>query len=174
MTSISAKPQVLVLGGGFAALETAFLLRMRLRDQADIRLVSDHDHFIFRPNSIYVPFGADPAVAARRAAQAARQRRINFERGSVAEVDPDARFVALTDGQRFGYDKLVVATGADTHAEEIPGLEEHAATIWTPDSMLEVRRRFEQVRDARGAASASACCSSSRRTTSAPGRSTRS
>jgi NADH dehydrogenase FAD-containing subunit len=31
--------------------------------------------------------------------------------------------------------------------EEIPGLAEHAATIWTPQSMLGVRERFERVRD---------------------------
>ena len=68
--------------------------------------------------------------------------------------------MSLDDGQRFAYDKLVIATGADTNAREIPGLAEHAATIWTTDSMLEVRRRFE--RDARpraGAASGSECSS---------------
>jgi sulfide:quinone oxidoreductase len=75
------------------------------------------------------------------------RRHIEFERGSVAEVDPDRRLVTLEDGERFGYDKLVIATGADTNAGEIPGLAEHGATIWTTDSMLEVRRRFEQVRD---------------------------
>ena len=51
-----AKPRILVLGGGFAALESAFLLRMRLHDQVDLRLVSDSDRFTFRPNSTYVPF----------------------------------------------------------------------------------------------------------------------
>ena len=40
---MNAKPRVLILGGGFAALESAFLLRMRLHDEVDIRLVSDSD-----------------------------------------------------------------------------------------------------------------------------------
>jgi sulfide:quinone oxidoreductase len=143
-----AKPQVLVLGGGFAALEAAFLLRMRLHDQVDLRLVSDRDHFTFRPNSIYVPFGADPGSLLVDLHKPLRRRHIDFELGSVAEVDADTRLVSLADGQRFRYDKLIVATGADTHAQEVPGLAEHAATIWTPDSMLEVRRRFAQARDA--------------------------
>ena len=144
---MTSTPRILVLGGGFAALEAAFLLRMRLGDRAAIRLVSDNDHFVFRPNSIYVPFGRDPSSLLVDLRKPLARRRINFEHGGVNEVDPDARFVTLTDGQRFGYDKLVVATGADTHAEEIPGLDEHAATIWTSDSMLGVRRRFEQARD---------------------------
>jgi len=55
--------------------------------------------------------------------------------------------VSLADGQRFRYDKLIVATGADTHATEVPGPTEHAATIWPTGSMLDVRRRFADVRD---------------------------
>jgi sulfide:quinone oxidoreductase len=144
---MTSKPRILVLGGGFAALEAAFLLRMSAGEDAAIRLVSDNDHFVFRPNSIYVPFGTDPSSLLVGLRRPLARRRINFEHGGVAEVDPDARFVTLTDGQRFAYDKLVVATGADTNAGEIPGLEEHAATIWTSDSMLGVRRRFEQARD---------------------------
>jgi NADH dehydrogenase FAD-containing subunit len=120
---------------------------MRLRDAVDIRLVSDSDDFVFRPNSIYVPFGADPASLRRDLHRPLGRRRINFERGSVGEVDTDARFVSLADGQRFRYDRLVVATGAATHPEEVPGLAEHAATIWTTESMLDVRRRFAEVRD---------------------------
>jgi sulfide:quinone oxidoreductase len=145
---MAAKPQILILGGGFAALEAAFLLRMRLHDQVGIRVVSDQDAFVFRPNSIYVPFGAEPASLLTGLARPLARRRIAFEHGRVGEVDADARFVGLRDGQRFRYDKLIVATGADTHAGEVPGLEQHAATIWTPQSMLEVRRRFHEARDA--------------------------
>ncbi len=143
---MTATPQVVVLGGGFAALETAFLLRMRLHDRVDIRLASDRDQFVFRPNSIYVPFGADPASLLVGLHKPLAKRGIAFDRSPVAEVDVDNRFVSLADGQRVRYDKLVVATGADTHAEEVPGLSEHAATIWTSDSMLGVRRHFEDVR----------------------------
>ena len=144
---MSATPQVLVLGSGFAALETAFLLRMRLHEQVDIRLVAEREEFLFRPNSIYVPFGADPESLRVDLHKAFGKRDIDFEQGTVAEVDPHHKFVSTADGQRFSYDKLVVATGADTNVEEIPGLAENSATIWTTDSMLEVRKRFEEARD---------------------------
>ena len=169
-----ARPKLLVIGGGFAALETAFLLRMRHRDDVDIRLVSDRDTFVFRPNSIYVPFGADPDSLLVDLAKPLRRRHIAFERGSVAEVDPDARLVTLDDGERFAYDKLVIATGADTDAAEIPGLAEHGATIWTTESMLDVRHRFERIRVRAQPESVSGSSSSSRRTTSARGLCTRS
>jgi sulfide:quinone oxidoreductase len=148
---MAARPRVLVLGGGFAALECAFLLRMRLHDAVEMTVACDRDQFVFRPNSIYVPFGADPASLLVDLRKPLGRRDIAFELETVAEVDPDVRSVALADGRSLSYDKLVIATGADTHAEEIPGLAEHAATIWTTDSMLEVRRRFEAVRERAGA-----------------------
>jgi sulfide:quinone oxidoreductase len=144
---MTAKPRVLMLGGGFAALETAFLLRMRMRDEVDLTLVSDNDSFVFRPNSIYVPFGADPDSLLVGLHKPLARRDIAFHLGEVAEVDPDGRQVTLGDSTKLGYDKLVIATGAATSADEVPGLAEHAATIWTALTMLDVRERFERVRD---------------------------
>lgn len=39
----------------------------------------------------------------------------------------------------LGYDRLVIATGADMRPVEIPGLREHAVTVWTPAEMLKLR-----------------------------------
>ena len=144
---MSAKPRVVVLGGGFAALETAFLLRMRLKREVDLTLVSDSDSFVFRPNTIYVPFGADPASLLVGLKKPLARRDISFVPGSVTGVEPEAKRVGLAGGDSLGYDRLVIATGADTAAEEIPGLSEHAATVWTAEGMLGVRERFERIRE---------------------------
>jgi sulfide:quinone oxidoreductase len=141
------RPRVTILGAGFAGLETAFLLRMRLRDRADLTVVSEREAFTFRPNSIYVPFGADPDDLVVELSKPFHRRDVDFVQGSVAGVDPDAREVQLADGRSVAYDKLVIATGAEMLPEEIPGLSEYAATIWTPQSMLGVRERFERVRN---------------------------
>src|SRR5215207_70427 len=144
---MSERQRITILGAGFAGLETTFLLRMRLRDKADLTVVSERAAFSFRPNTIYVPFGADPAHLVVDLAKPFRRRHVDFVEGSVTGVDPQAHEVALSDWLKVGYDKLVIATGADMRPDEIPGLAEHAATIWTPSSMLGVRERFERVRD---------------------------
>jgi sulfide:quinone oxidoreductase len=144
---MSDRPRITILGAGFAGLETAFLLRMRLRDRADLTLVSESERFTFRPNTIYVPFGADPDDLLVDLVKPFRRRQVDFVQGTVAGVDPGGHTVELSNGRTVGYDKLVVATGADMRPDEIPGLAEHAATIWTPQSMLGVRERFERVRD---------------------------
>ena len=143
---MNATPRVLVLGGGFAGLETSFLLRMRAGRKVDIKLVSDRDAFLFKPNTIYVPFGADPESFLVPLRRPTYKQHIDLVQGTVREVDPDRKLVSLEDGSALPYDFLVIGTGAGMRPEEIPGLPEFAATIWTPEAMSDLGRRLEALR----------------------------
>jgi sulfide:quinone oxidoreductase len=133
---------VVVLGGGFGGLETAFDLRLLAGDRAKITLVSDSDHFLFKPNSIYVPFGLDPEKLEVPLTRPAARKGIELIQAKAHGIDPDARRVEL-DGRSVSYDFLVVATGADMRAEEIPGLGEHGISPWTPADMMRLRAGFQ-------------------------------
>ena len=135
-----------MLGGGFAGLETSFLLRMRAGRKVDITLVSDRDTFLFKPNTIYVPFGADPESFLVQLRRPTYKQHIDLVPGSVREVDPDRRLVSLEDGSALPYDFLVIGTGAGMRPEEVPGLADFAATIWTPEAMTDLGRRLEGLR----------------------------
>lgn len=143
----SARARVLVLGGGFGGLETAFDLRLLAGDRAQITLVSDRDHFLFKPNSIYVPFGLDPERLKVPLARPAAKRGIELVQGHAHEIDPDSRQVRV-DGRGVSYDQLVIATGSGMRASEIPGLAEHAISMWTIEEMLQLRAAFEGVLEA--------------------------
>jgi NADH dehydrogenase FAD-containing subunit len=142
MKATNGHVRIAVLGGGFAGLESAFLLRAKLGDRAAITLVSDRDRFLFKPNTIYIPFGREPDSLLIPLSRPARRRDIALVRASVRSVDPDSRQVHL-GGRHLPYDFLVVATGADMRPGEIPGLTEHAETIWTPAEMLSLRTRLD-------------------------------
>lgn len=133
---------VVVLGGGFGGLETAFDLRLLAGERARITLVSDSDHFLFKPNSIYVPFGMDPERLKVPLAKPAARKGIDLVQARAHGIDPDGRKVEL-DHRSLSYDFLVVATGAEMRAEEIPGLGEHAISPWTPAEMLDLRAGFQ-------------------------------
>ncbi len=140
---MSARPRVVVLGGGFAGLEGCFYARWKLGERAELTLVSDTDHFVFRPNTIYIPFGAPPEKFLIPLEEPTRKGNIRFIRSSVRGVDPDRRVVELEQGP-VEYDYLLIATGADMRPDEIPGLREHGITPWTIDDMLRIRDALQQ------------------------------
>jgi NADH dehydrogenase FAD-containing subunit len=141
--------RVVVLGGGFGGLETAFDLRLLAGDEAEITLVSDSDHFFFKPNSIYVPFGMDPEQLKLPLAKPAARKGIELIQAKAHGIDPGARKVEL-DGRSLSYDFLVVATGADMRAEEIPGLGEYGISPWTPADMMRLRAGFRGLLSSNG------------------------
>ena len=141
---VSAKARIVVLGGGFAGLETVFYLRAKLGSRAALTLVSDRHEFLFKPNTIYIPFGADPSSFLIPLGGPAKKRDIEFVAGSVESVDLEPRRVNA-GGRKLPYDFLVLATGASMRPEEVPGLAEHAETIWTPAEMLSLRTKLETI-----------------------------
>jgi len=103
-----------------------------------LTLVSESPYFLFKPNTIYIPFGLEPErlqIALRRPLE---RRNITFIQARASAVDPEKQTV-FVDGQSLRYDFLVIATGAGMRPGEVPGLQEHAHSIWTPSDMLRLR-----------------------------------
>ena len=138
------RPRIAVLGAGFGGLEAAFYLRWKLGARAGITLVTDHSRFLFKPNTIYIPFGLDPDSLTFDLHRPAQRRDIDLKLATVEGVDPDAGVVATTQGP-VSYDHLVIATGAAMRADEVPGLAENANTIFTPEEMLRLRHSLEKL-----------------------------
>ena len=89
------RQRIVILGAGFAGLETAFLLRMRMRDAAELVCVSDRQGFTVRPNTIYVPFGADPGDLVVDLEKPFHRRHITHIHDRVVGVDPDAHAASI-------------------------------------------------------------------------------
>lgn len=136
---MATQTRIAIAGSGFAGLEAAFYLRRRLGDEARITVVSDSKQFLFRPNMIYIPFGKEPEGLTFDVSATLEDHGIEWVHQPVTGIDPDARTLITAGGADVEYDYAVLATGADMVPQEVPGLEEHAYTIWTPDSNLALR-----------------------------------
>lgn len=143
---MSNKPRIVVLGGGFGGLEAIFYLKHVLGDRGELTLVTDRPCFTFKPNTIYIPFGESPENYQIDLARPIQKQSLRLVVTSVRNIDSSARAVETDEGL-ISFDYLVVATGARMRPEEIPGLAEHAVTIWTPEDMLVLRDRFARVID---------------------------
>lgn len=143
---MSAKPRIVVLGGGFGGLESLFYLKHVLHDRGDLTLITDRPYFVFKPNTIYIPFGERPEKYEVDLIKPLRRQAINLVEATVRNIDLEKRSVETETG-KVDFDYLVVATGAKMQPQEIPGLKENAVTVWTPDDMLRLRDRLAQVID---------------------------
>jgi sulfide:quinone oxidoreductase len=139
-------PNVTVVGTGFGGLEAAFYLRKRLGKRVRVTVVGENDTFLFKPNTIYIPFGKPPEAFVFPLRAVFERRHIPFVQARAERVDPE-RKVLVAGGKELAYDYLVLATGAAMRADEIPGLAQHASTIWSPEEMLRLRASLEGVLD---------------------------
>jgi NADH dehydrogenase len=144
---MSGAHHVVVIGGGFAGLETVHRLA-----GADVRItiVDRRNHHLFQPLLYQV------ATASLATSEIAWPIRHLFRRRSdvttllaeVTGIDASRREVALSTGETLHYDTLVVATGA-THAYfGHDDWEPYAPGLKTLEDATTVRRRillaFEQ------------------------------
>jgi NADH dehydrogenase len=131
--------RVVVLGGGFAGVETVTAMEQQLRGRTDVEitLVSDRNYLLFTP---LLPQVGSSLVEPRHIIQPIRDlrgsRAFRFRRDRVLSVDFDRKRVLMAEGT-LDYDRLVIAMGGVTPTFGIPGAEEHALGYkWLEDAVL--------------------------------------
>jgi sulfide:quinone oxidoreductase len=103
--------RVLIAGGGIAALEALLALRSLAPRLLEIELLAPETEFHSRPLSVAQPFGISQQVPLDLRAVAS-DHSAHFRRGTLASVDVTQRVATTSEGERIGYDALLIATGA--------------------------------------------------------------
>jgi sulfide:quinone oxidoreductase len=127
-----AEHTVVILGGGTGGLVTARRLR-RLLDAADRVVVVDRDpDYRFAPSFLWVMTGA--RSPGQVCAQRARLRREGTEilRAEARGIDVSGRRVTTSEAE-IGFDRLVIALGAELAPAALPGFTEAAHNLYTLD-----------------------------------------
>ncbi|MGI8595135.1 MAG: hypothetical protein ACR2ML_12370 [Solirubrobacteraceae bacterium] len=110
---------MLIAGAGVAAVEALLALRHLAGDRVGVDLLAPTPDFVYRPLSVLEPFGGGEAP---RFSLGGIVRYIGAGHvfDGLAAVDPEQRRVRATSGAEYGFDALVVATGARA-VEAVPG-----------------------------------------------------
>lgn len=129
MSAISVLPQsgpVVILGAGFAGLETAIHLRRR-DPTALVQLVGPDPELLYRPwvihllsrqhelEEMHIPL---PPLAQRHGFELIQDRAVH--------LDLDRRRVELASGRELQFGQLVIAAGATADRDRVPGARSHA------------------------------------------------
>jgi sulfide:quinone oxidoreductase len=113
------RAEIVLVGGGVGALETALALRALAGDRVNLSLVSADRRLTFRPSAAFEAFG-HPAAPRYDLEAIAANLGATFRLARLEAVAPNRRSVRLSSGVRVEYDALVLATGARATAT-IPG-----------------------------------------------------
>ncbi len=132
--------KVLVLGGGFAGLESAIYLR---KEGIEVTLVSDRDYFYIYPTSIWIPTGG-----ATKEDVSVPLDRLAMKHGFELIVDPVTKFdakskkVTLQSGRILeDYSYIVVALGQDKM--QLKGLEHTLSICGKPEEATALYERLD-------------------------------
>jgi len=138
--------RVVVVGGGFAAVQFAKTLRRRLRPIAyEILLFNRENHMVFHPLLADV-VGA--SINADAAATPLRQMLpgVDCRTERVQRIDLASSEIEFTDGsgalKRLHYDHVVIACGAESNLGVIPGMTEHAFAFKTMQDAINLRQHI--------------------------------
>ena len=106
---------VLIAGGGCAALEAAFRLQHIGEGKVDTTVLAPDEYFATAAFAVLAPFAAGdvPHESLADLVSAAGAR---LWRGRLASVAPGDRRVLTDEGETIGYDALLIAVGAVKHA----------------------------------------------------------
>ena len=143
--------RVVVIGGGFAGATCARQLK-RFNPQIQVTLVETNPTFTACPFSNAVIAGLRELNAQQFTYEKVAADGVTLAQASATAVEPQARKVALADGQSLAYDRLVLAPGIDISWKALPGYGEAAAEqmphAWKAgEQTMLLRRQLEAMAD---------------------------
>ncbi len=132
--------RVVIVGGGFAGINCARALGNR--PDVKVALIDRRNYHLFQPLLYQVAMaGLSPCdIATPIRGLMSRYDNVHVIQGDVSRIDADSRVVHSNAGA-YGYDYLVLATGAQHAYFGQEHWEEHAPGLKTLEQATEIRRR---------------------------------
>ncbi|MBE6045708.1 MAG: NAD(P)/FAD-dependent oxidoreductase [Clostridiales bacterium] len=147
----ASKWDYIILGSGIAGMAAAEAIRERDKETS-ILMISAEEEFCFNRPMLIEEFSLDGAgsVLFDKQQTWAEQTGIDVRLGvGIESIDTDAKTVALSDGSREEYDKLIYALGASVSIPNIPGADRNNVfTIRTREDMRQIRAAMADAKTA--------------------------
>src|SRR3990170_2959167 len=121
--------RTLILAGGFGGLTVATELERLLGNEHEVVLVDRNEHFSMGLRKLWELVGHATVADGSRSRDVLGQRGIRVVREEIQGIDPGARAME-TDAGTTEADYLVIALGAVSRPDLVPGLVEHGHDVW--------------------------------------------
>lgn len=139
--ALTQQHHLVVIGGGFAGLQTVNALK---GDELRITLIDQRNHHLFQPllYQVATTILAPSEIAWPIRSLMERRPDVTTLLARVTAVDPDRRVVITDDGAPISYDTLVIATGATHSWFGHPEWAPHAPGLKTIEDATRIRNRI--------------------------------
>ena len=142
MTKQDAK--ILIVGGGFGGLFSA----LDLAAIGEVTLISDEDHFLFKPMLYEYLSGEVEAWHIAPNYDELLDQRVKFIRGQVTNIDLESRKATVAErADPLNYDVLVLAIGGVTNYAGVEGAERFSLPFRALADANRLRRRMTKALD---------------------------
>lgn len=120
--TITAKHQILIVGGGTAGITVA--ARLLRKGYTDVAVIEPSDQHYYQPLWTLVGGGQAKAATTARPESSVMPSGATWIRKAASVFDPDANTVTCADGATYEYDALVVCPGIQLDWNRTDGLAE--------------------------------------------------
>lgn len=137
---IADKKKVLIIGGGFAGVQTAIELDKKL---FDVHLFSERSFLYIYPLAIWIPVGkkkvSDLSLSLQKLA---RRHKFHFHHCAVDKLDINAKKISACENT-FSYDYLVLAQGSNKR--KLSGADDVSTVCGTPQKAEILREKYKKL-----------------------------
>lgn len=135
--SAARNHKVVVVGGGSAGLSISHqLLHSGKFNAEDIAIIDPAEWHHYQPGWTLVGGGLKTTQELRRPMKSLIDPKLKFYNDGVATFAPENNFVTLANGDKIGYDQLIVAPGLTVSPSSVKGLPEALANPDAPVSSI--------------------------------------
>ncbi len=116
---------IVILGAGSAGTMVANrFVRLLDMNEWKITMVDQDPVHYYQPGYLFIPFGIYSKKDVVKPKSNFIPSRVKLIQSTIECIEPQTNRVQLSNGDTLFYDFLIIATGADIHPEETPGLAE--------------------------------------------------
>jgi NADH:ubiquinone reductase (H+-translocating) len=145
------KKHIVVVGAGFAGVAATKKLAKHFRNDKNvlITLIDRHSYQTYMTELHEVAAGrvAPDAIQYDLQRLFCNNKNVDIVTDEVRNVDRKAKIIK-TIGGSFPYDYLILAMGGEPNTFNVPGVDEHAFTMWSWEDANKIRRHIQDTVEA--------------------------
>ncbi|MBI4034564.1 FAD-dependent oxidoreductase [Candidatus Saccharibacteria bacterium] len=135
-----AQQKILILGGGFGGIKAA--LELADRPEFTVSLLSDKDYFDYHGRLYYLATGGSRRAVVIPLKEIFAGKKVRLIRAEAKQVDRRSQLISTNQGEKYAYDRLVIALGSATNYFGIKGLKDFAFSFKSLDDAQKLRRHL--------------------------------